>query len=266
MPLKRSVRSAVGRRLQFLESESGRNFCAVISLWLPRLAQKSLVKSVILRRTCGFTPCGCADRFQQPFLPQAEARVLVVNDGIDGDRRLSQPVRQGLLPAGELLEAIGLELDEAGGADAVRRAMSYPRSTAGRQRLLTTAKQYARESFLTFYISPHLSLKDPHVITAWGPDGGIGRTKDGHGGRADGGGEVGDAAIVTDVEARPREEAGEIVEVGEADRVGQSAGRPRRRTSGRAWAASPPTRGTYRAASSSAGCRKTDELPRSLPV
>src|SRR4051794_19980043 len=105
--------------------------------------------------------------------------------------------------------------------------MSYPRSTPQWQRLLIAVKQCARESFPNLHLSP----QDPHVIAARSPDRGIGRTEDRHRGRADGGGEMGDAAVVTDVETRPREEAGEVVQVVEADASGSggaaSPGHPR---------------------------------------
>ena len=37
------------------------------------------------------------DLFEQALLPQPVGGELVVDDGVDGDRSLRQPVRQGLL-------------------------------------------------------------------------------------------------------------------------------------------------------------------------
>src|SRR5205085_10838827 len=49
---------------------------------------------------------------KQPLLPDSEARELVVNNGIDGDRSLRQPVAELLLPRGERAKAFGAQLDE----------------------------------------------------------------------------------------------------------------------------------------------------------
>ena len=59
------------------------------------------------------------DGVEDAFLAQAEAGVLVVDDGIDRDRRLRQPVGQDLLARLQGAETFGAHLDEAGGADAV---------------------------------------------------------------------------------------------------------------------------------------------------
>ena len=116
VPLNRPSRARRARPI-FSSSNvnSGRNFCAVVSLWLPRLAQNSFVKSAIFFGA----PRMPHDLFQQALLPQAERGVLVVIDGIDRDRGLGQPVNQRLLLRRELLEAFGLELDESGGAHPV---------------------------------------------------------------------------------------------------------------------------------------------------
>src|SRR4030095_9980326 len=59
------------------------------------------------------------NRLEQPLLADAERRQLVVDDRIDRDRRLRQPVGQRLLTSIELAKAVGLELQEAGVRDAL---------------------------------------------------------------------------------------------------------------------------------------------------
>ena len=54
------------------------------------------------------------DLFEQPLLAQTERRQLIVDDRIDRDRRLRQPVGERLLTIVELTEAVGLQLDESG--------------------------------------------------------------------------------------------------------------------------------------------------------
>jgi hypothetical protein len=61
------------------------------------------------------------DFFEQPFLPQAILRELAVNDGIDGDGGLLQPVGQLLLLGREPLEALGLKLNECRGIHSINQ-------------------------------------------------------------------------------------------------------------------------------------------------
>ena len=90
------------------------------------------------------------DLLEQPLLAQAVGRQLVVDDRIDRNRRLRQPVRQRLLPGVERPEALGLKLDEAGVADSFdeRAGGLGPRSKrqhddAGERRDQKQAKQVA---------------------------------------------------------------------------------------------------------------------------
>ena len=57
--------------------------------------------------------------FEHTFLTQAEAGELVVDDRLDGDGGLLQPVVESLLLRGEAGEALRFNLDECGGVDAV---------------------------------------------------------------------------------------------------------------------------------------------------
>ena len=82
---------------------AGRNFCDVFSLWLPRFAQNSNAYCRILVERRRRDAAGLADDlFEQPLLANAVLRQLVVDDRIDRDRRLGQPVGERLLPGVEL--------------------------------------------------------------------------------------------------------------------------------------------------------------------
>src|SRR5439155_613499 len=59
------------------------------------------------------------DLLQQPFFAESEARQLVVDDRIDRDRGLREPVGERLMTRVELVETARLELDESGVADAL---------------------------------------------------------------------------------------------------------------------------------------------------
>src|SRR5271154_1102246 len=61
----------------------------------------------------------CLDFFEQTLFSQAVGGELIVNNGIDGDRSLGQPVRQSLLPGRERLKAGRVQLDESRVADAL---------------------------------------------------------------------------------------------------------------------------------------------------
>ena len=113
----------------------GRNFCAVVSLWLPRLAQKSSAYSRSLRERLRWHAAVMRDdAFEQALLAQAEARELVVDDRIDGNGGLRQPVGQCLLRVVELREAGRLQLDEAGIADALDQRRLRRRRPLGDER------------------------------------------------------------------------------------------------------------------------------------
>jgi len=58
------------------------------------------------------------DQLQNPLLAQTEMGELIVDDGVDGDGRLRQPVRKRLLASVETMKAIGFELNESGGSHA----------------------------------------------------------------------------------------------------------------------------------------------------
>ncbi len=80
------------------------------------------------------------DLFEQPFLADAVRRELIVDDRIDGDRCLGQPVRERLAPRVELAEALGLELEKP--------CVAHPfddRAVAGRRllRRLTGCHEWA---------------------------------------------------------------------------------------------------------------------------
>src|SRR5207249_3744477 len=59
------------------------------------------------------------DALEQALFLKSITRELVVDDRVDGDRRLRQPVRQLLLPGGQRRKAGRLNLEEAGVADAL---------------------------------------------------------------------------------------------------------------------------------------------------
>ncbi len=59
------------------------------------------------------------DHFQYGLLPQAEAGHLVVDNRIDGDRRLGEPIGQRLLLRRQRAETVRLQLQKAGRADTV---------------------------------------------------------------------------------------------------------------------------------------------------
>ncbi len=89
-------------------------------MWLPRLAQKSLANSAILMRATGSIPSGVRhDLFEQTLLPQSVGGELIVDDGIDGDGSLGQPVGQGLLSRRKRLKTGRVQLNEGGVADAL---------------------------------------------------------------------------------------------------------------------------------------------------
>src|SRR6266446_8236177 len=73
----------------------------------------------------------CGDSFENPFLAQSESRGLVVDDRVDGDGGLAEPVSQGLLLGRELAEAFRFELDEGGGAGALDQSAILLRLCAG---------------------------------------------------------------------------------------------------------------------------------------
>ena len=52
------------------------------------------------------------DFLEQPLLAQPVRRELVINNRIDGNRCLHQPIRQRLMPRVEIPETVGLKLDE----------------------------------------------------------------------------------------------------------------------------------------------------------
>jgi hypothetical protein len=106
-------------------------------LWLPRLAQKSLANSAIFMRATGSIRLGVRhDFFEQTLLPQSVGGELIVNNGIDGDGSLRQPVRQSLLAGRKRLEAGGAQLNECGVADALDDDFVLWRCLAGSARVV----------------------------------------------------------------------------------------------------------------------------------
>src|SRR5581483_5903678 len=57
--------------------------------------------------------------FQHPLLREAEARFLIVDDGVDGDGGLGEPVSESLLLWRQRIEAAGFNLDEGRLIDAI---------------------------------------------------------------------------------------------------------------------------------------------------
>jgi len=74
------------------------------------------------------------DRFENRFLTQTEPRKLIVNDGVDGDGRLGQPVGQRLLLRSQAVEAVSLNLQECGGIDAVNQRRRGLAETGAKQK------------------------------------------------------------------------------------------------------------------------------------
>ena len=100
------------------------------------------------------------DLLEQPLLADAVRRELIVDDRIDGDRRLRQPVRQRLVPRVELPEALGLELEKPCVADALD-----DRAVAGRRllRRLTGCHEWAGHGHRQQQAGRHRS--DVHITT-----------------------------------------------------------------------------------------------------
>src|SRR5437763_6147734 len=63
------------------------------------------------------------NRVQNALLPRPESRQLFVDDGVDRDGSLAEPIGKFLLMGGERAEAFGFKLDEAGGAHAVHQSV-----------------------------------------------------------------------------------------------------------------------------------------------
>src|SRR5262249_13911127 len=87
---RESGKELLGGRVVMVAAIGPEHFCEVEDL---RVA----------RRVDAFGVAG--DGFENPFLTQPEARGLVVDNRIDGDGGLAEPVSEGLLPGREFAEA-----------------------------------------------------------------------------------------------------------------------------------------------------------------
>ena len=101
----RRLAERVRRGLQFLEGEFGQELLRGHLVVIAAIGPEELgeVRDLAQHLRLDALRMG-HDRFQQPFLPQAEAGDLIVDDGIDGDGRLRQPVRERLFLGVERLK------------------------------------------------------------------------------------------------------------------------------------------------------------------
>ena len=87
-----AVAERVRRALQFFERECRQEFLRRCLVMIAAIRPEEQREAPDTGRSFD-----CDDPFEQPFLTDAVLRQLVVNDGVDGDRRLCQPVRERLL-------------------------------------------------------------------------------------------------------------------------------------------------------------------------
>ena len=110
------------RCFEFLECEGGHELLRGLQIVIAAIGPEEL--GVLRDRIAGVrierTGMG-HDLLQQPLLAQAVGGQLVVDDGIDRNGRLSQPVSQCLLFRRQLRKAIGLYRHEAGVAHACQQ-------------------------------------------------------------------------------------------------------------------------------------------------
>src|SRR5579864_978305 len=108
------------RLLQFLKSEFRKELLRRLIVVVSLIGPEKLGERQNLRRDFGLDSLRMRhQRFEQPFLAEAVARQLIVNDGIDGNRGLAQPIGQRLLARRQFVETVRFELHEAGRAYAL---------------------------------------------------------------------------------------------------------------------------------------------------
>ncbi len=106
--------------LEYLECKLGEKFLGSHLIVIAAIGPEQLGEIGNLAQRLWVDRLGVAKNlFEERLLAQAPDRILIVIDRVDGDGCLGQPVRQRLLLQAERLEALGFELHEPGGADAV---------------------------------------------------------------------------------------------------------------------------------------------------
>ena len=144
-PLRAGLR---GRGLQFVEGELRQELLRGHVVVIAAVGPEQLGEIGDLAQRLGVHALRMTQNlFQQRLLPQAPNRILIVVDRIDRDRRLRQPVGQRLLVQAERLEALGLELHESGGADAVHQRRVF----RGNRRASQKEKECVRKDYLFLY-------------------------------------------------------------------------------------------------------------------
>ena len=121
----------VGGGFQFFESEFGQNLLRGVLVVIAAIGPEQLGVGVDFREGGGIDAGRMRHhRFEQVLLAEAEPRLLVVDDGIDRDGGLGEPIGERLFAGREVAEAVGGHLDESGGADALHQ-LGVEQATAG---------------------------------------------------------------------------------------------------------------------------------------
>src|SRR5262249_44581559 len=109
-----------GGVLEFIKGEWGEELLTGILVVVAAVRPEQKSKITNLAECCRIDRVrSCNNLLEEPLLAYSKPRQLVIDDRVDRDRGLDQPVRQGLLARVELPETIGPKFKETGVADAL---------------------------------------------------------------------------------------------------------------------------------------------------